>query len=81
MPLLLHACATLLMFAGYGSATAQPQDPDMQATQTLWQLTQEEKLCFLHVFLDARLKTGGLPPDVVKGAGYVPGVPRLRSLL
>nr|ALG05361.2 beta-glucosidase [uncultured bacterium 5H7] len=40
-------------------------------------MTQEEKLTLLRGFLAPRMKAEDLPPNVAKGAGFVPGVPRL----
>lgn len=76
--------AVLLAFALASTNTqvkaqpsAQAPDPDARAAQALSQLTQEEKLSLLRGFLAPRMKPEDLPANVAKGAGFVPGVPRL----
>ncbi|MEW9856591.1 beta-glucosidase family protein [Novosphingobium sp. M1R2S20] len=59
------------------SAVAQSADPDAQAAATLAQMTQEEKLSMLQGFVPQTWPAGTFPADLPKGAGYVPGVPRL----
>jgi beta-glucosidase len=58
-------------------AGAQPQAPDARATSTLAQMTQDEKLSMLQGFVPQTWPAGKFPPNLIKGAGYVPGVPRL----
>ena len=65
------------LMAASPQAHAQTQDPDVRAAQTLAQLTQDEKLSLLRGYLAPRMKPEDLPANVTKGAGYVPGVPRL----
>ena len=73
--------ATILLATAFGAANAQAQvqtqDPDVRAAQAVAQLTQEEKLSLLRGFLAPRMKPEDLPANVSKGAGFVPGVPRL----
>lgn len=70
----LALIATALTGAG---AIAQASDPDARATATLAQMTQDEKLALLQGYVPQTWPAGKFPTDLPKGAGYVPGVPRL----
>ncbi len=58
-------------------AVAQVSDPDARAAATLAQMTQDEKLAMLQGYVPQTWPAGRFPTDIPKGAGYVPGVPRL----
>lgn len=58
------------------SVFAQASDPDARAAATLARMTQEEKLSLLQGYVP-QTWPGRFSGNLPKGAGYVPGVPRL----
>lgn len=67
----------ILLAASAQSAFAAEKNADSRAEQTLKKLTQDEKLSLLRGKLPPRIPEGERPADLVIGAGYVSGVPRL----
>lgn len=72
------ASAVLLTSVHALSASAEPvADPDDRAMDTLARMTAEEKLAMLQGYVPQTWPKEQFPTDIPKGAGYVPGVPRL----
>ena len=55
-----------------------PQDPDARAAEVLAKMTLDEKLTMLMGYLTPRMPKDLLPEGVPRGAGFVPGIPRLN---
>src|SRR5688500_2756787 len=72
----LETAVLLAVTAAAPLVAEPPSDPDAKAASTLAQMTQEEKLSVLQGFV-IQTWPKRFPTNVVKGAGYVPGVPRL----
>jgi beta-glucosidase len=73
----LKATVLLAMIATAPLAAEPQPDPDARAASTLAEMTQDEKLSMLQGFVPQTWPAGKFPTDLPKGAGYVPGVPRL----
>lgn len=72
------ASAALLTTVHALPVSAEPaEDPDDRAVETLAQMTEEEKLSMLQGYVPQTWPEGTFPEGLPKGAGYVPGVPRL----
>ena len=73
----LATAVLLALVAADPVGAGQPNDPDARAASTIAQMTQDEKLSMLQGFVPQTWPAGKFPANLSKGAGYVPGVPRL----
>ena len=72
----LKTAVLLAVTAAAPLVAEPPSDPDARAASTLTQMTQEEKLSILQGFV-IQTWPEKFTGNIVKGAGYVPGVPRV----
>jgi beta-glucosidase len=73
----LLAGVALSILATPALAQQAQQDPDTRAEATLRQMTPEEKIALLHGPMLSLLPAAKRPADVIVGAGYIAGIPRL----
>ncbi len=78
LSMLLWGAVAQAMSGRPSAESVTPNNPDAWAAEVLAKMTLDEKLTMLMGYLTPRMPKELLPEGVPKGAGYVPGIPRLN---